>query len=66
MTQLRKPRSIFWWLGSKAFVANSTASGMAIGYFTITGNIPLAMLILMLWTLSLVTWNEYRAVINNI
>ena len=59
-TTQQKRRPAIWFLGTRAFIANTTASGLAAGYFALTLNVPLLILILLLWLLSMVTWAEYH------
>jgi hypothetical protein len=53
------------WLGTQTFIAGSTVSGLAIGYFAFKREAPLVFLILVLWLLSMVTWNEFRCAMKN-
>jgi hypothetical protein len=55
----------FNWLGTKTFVANTTLSGIASGYFFLIKQYPLVVLILLAWVFSLVTWREYVNALRN-
>ena len=53
------------WLGTRSFIANTTAAGLAMGYFALIENIPLLILIAVMWIFSLITWAEYRNALAN-
>lgn len=63
--QISKPLSTLRWLGTKAFIVNTTVCGSAAGYFLIARDYPVMALILIVWLLSLITFAEFRAVITN-
>lgn len=65
VTQPKRRHSVLWFLGTKTFIANCVASGIALGYFTIARQFPLVLLILLLWALTAVTWAEYRSILVN-